>query len=145
MNLPSPSLSQPLRTPTSSGATLRPPSASGDHWAVQMNRRNRTTSMVVCFVTLGLHVVERGTPWFVWPLLVLQFLVYPQLLFVRARRSSTPLQAEIENTLADSVVFGAWSAGFGFPLWIAFAFFVGSLLNPIAFRGPRALGHGLFA
>ncbi len=101
--------------------------------------------MGVCFVTLGLHLLQRDAPWFVWPLLVAQFLVYPHLLFARARRSSTPLDAEVDNTLVDSFAFGAWSAALGFPLWIAFVFLVGSLVNPVAFRGPRGFGHGLLA
>ena len=141
MNAPPPPLPPTTRTTTSSGTTS-PPSSTGDHWAVRMNHRNRSASMLACFATIGLHVVERGLPWFVWPLLVLQFVVYPQILFVRARRASAPLAAEIDNTSIDSFVFGVWSAGLGFPLWIAFTFFVGALLNPIAFRGKRGFVHG---
>jgi len=135
----------PVPEPTSSRSTTSPPSSTGDHWAVRMNHRNRTASMLACFATLALHALERDLPSTVWPLLVVQFLVYPHVLLVRARRASSPLAAEIDNTSLDSFVFGAWSAGLGFPLWIALTFFVAGLLNPIAFRGKRGFVHGLGA
>jgi PAS domain S-box-containing protein len=80
-------------------------------------------------------------------LLAVSFLVYPHLLLWRALHSQHPRQAEIQNIFIDPVLFGLWTAGLGFPTWIAYAAVSSVTLNAIIARGvPGALvAFALFA
>src|SRR5690606_40563008 len=59
---------------------------------------------------IGSHLAWRGDGVLAWVLLALQFLVYPQLVYLRARRAPRPGKAEIDNLIVDSLLFGAWVA-----------------------------------
>jgi len=110
-------------------------SKQGDHWIVRMNRRNRSLCFGLLLATMGLHMADKGYGPFAWSALVLQCLLYPQLLYWRARRSEKPRQAEMTNMAIDAVVFGIWSAVLAFPLWICFIVFVGASVNLTVFGG----------
>lgn len=123
---------------------------SNVHWSVRMNHRNRSLAFVVAFAGLALHVGSSeasGLPDgpLTWVALVLQFLVYPQLLYLRARGSERQLETEVGHMMLDSFVFGLWAGLFSFPLWITFMFVVGGFMNPVAFRGLDGLARGLGA
>jgi diguanylate cyclase (GGDEF)-like protein len=45
--------------------------------------------------------------------------------------------------MLDAGAFGLWSGVFAFPLWVTFIFFVGSIVNPGAFRGRKGLAQGI--
>ncbi|MDK9703506.1 MAG: diguanylate cyclase [Sulfuritalea sp.] len=110
-----------------------------------MNYRNRSLSWVILCLVVAVHLHQQAhAPW-VWAALVLQFLVYPQVVYWRARLARDPLQAEIHNMLLDSFCFGIWSAGMGFPLWIAFVFGVGTSINLAAFEGGMGVVKALAA
>ncbi|MFA4969316.1 MAG: diguanylate cyclase [Sulfuritalea sp.] len=108
-----------------------------------MNYRNRSLSWVILCLVVAVHLYQQAhAPW-VWAALVLQFLVYPQVVYWRARLARDPLKAEIHNMLLDSFCFGIWSAGMGFPLWIAFVFGVSTSMNLAAFEGGKGVVKAL--
>jgi len=113
------------------------------HWAVRMNHLNRSWSWAVLCLLVGVHLATLAPPAWVWAALGLQFLVYPQAAYWRARRASDPLRAEILNMLTDAFALGVWSAAMGFPLWIAFLFGVGPCINLAAFQGAKGVFRAL--
>lgn len=112
-----------------------------DHWMVKMNRRNRTWCTFFNFVTVGALLLERGSGSLAWTLAVLQFLVYPQLIYLVARHARNPKRAEMHNVTLDAICVGAWAAALGFPLWNTFAFTLTSLLTTTAFKGWWGIGQ----
>lgn len=84
-----------------------------------------------------MHMWGRGYGASAWALLILQFLVYPHLLFLRARSAREPKKAELSNLLLDSLLLGIWSAALEFPAWIAVTLFLGTSLNNAINRGWR--------
>ncbi|MDP3519340.1 MAG: diguanylate cyclase [Hydrogenophaga sp.] len=115
------------------------------HWVVHMNHVNRSWSWAVLGLLVGVHLWPASPPGRVWLALALQFLLYPQLLYWRARRAPQPFRAEMHNMLFDAGVLGAWSAALGFPLWIAFLFGIGPCINLVAFQGARGVFSALAA
>lgn len=111
------------------------------HRLVRIYYQVRASAYAALFVAIGLHMRGRGYGETAWALLALQFLVYPHLLFWRARRAPNSLKAEQSNLLLDSLLVGIWAAALQFPVWIAFTLFLGTSLNNAINRGGRgALG-----
>lgn len=115
------------------------------HWVVRMNHFNRSLSWILVFGIVGLHFHEKGYGPVYWVFLALQFLVYPHVVYLRARRSTEQLSAEIQNMLLDAFCFGVWGAVLGFPLWIIHTLVVAGCLNMAAFRGARGALQALLA
>ena len=113
------------------------------HWVVRMNYSNRALSWAAAFGVIGSHLATRDAGLAAWVLLALQFLVYPHLVYWRARRSSDSLQAEIHNMVLDTLAMGAWLAALGFPLWFVAMLGITTCMNLSAFRGLRGLGLAL--
>lgn len=109
------------------------------HWIVQLNYRNRTASFALLFAAIGVHLMGLEHGWLIWTLLALQFVLYPHLMYLRARRSSSPLATELNNLICDSVLFGIWIGWLGFPLWISYTMLMGVTINLMVFRGPKGL------
>jgi PAS domain S-box-containing protein len=101
------------------------------------NHAVRTTAFFYCLVAIGLHFWERGAGPLAWALLVLQFAVYPHLVYLRARYSSEPRQAELDNLFVDAFLLGFWAAGLGFPEAITFGLTGATMLNAAVNRGTR--------
>lgn len=116
--------------------------AAPTHWVVRMNHRNRSASWLIVAAVLAVHFLEQGYGAWAWWLMVLQFLVYPHIVYLRARYAKDPLAAEIQNMLLDNFCFGLWAAALGFPLWIAYTLVICGCINMTAFR---ALKGGLQA
>ena len=134
--------------PSGPGGAARP--VRSVHWAVRMNRRSRSACFALIGLAVALHAADQAhSPVTLGPLLMglllLQFLVYPQALYAYSRRAAAPLQAEISNMRLDALLFGIWSAGLGFPLWISFGMFVGATVNLVAFLGLRGFAQGAAA
>jgi len=91
----------------------------------------RAAAFAYCFLTIGVHLWERGAGAGVWWLLALQFLAYPHLVYWRALRSAHPDRAERDNLYLDSALMGAWSAYLGFPTWITLALIGSGPLNSL--------------
>jgi PAS domain S-box-containing protein len=110
----------------------------------RLNYAVRTGAFAWCFVTIGIHMWERGYGWTALALLALQFLAYPHAMYWRASLSPKPNRAERDNLLLDSVFLGVWAAALGFPIWISYNIVGASLLNGIINRGgPGILWAGL--
>jgi diguanylate cyclase (GGDEF)-like protein len=102
-----------------------------------MNYRNRGVSWLLVALILGIHFHQQGLSLTHWLFMGLQFLVYPHLVFLRARQARDPLKAELQNMLLDNFCFGVWGALLGFPLWIFFALIVAGAINLSAFAAGR--------
>jgi PAS domain S-box-containing protein len=120
---------------------------------VRINRIVRSAAFAWCLVTIGLHLWTRDVGQMAWTLLVLQFALYPHIVYWRALLSARPNAAERDNLLLDSALLGAWSAYLGFPLWITWMMVGASTLNAVVNRGAlgalvalgcSALGAGLW-
>lgn len=114
-----------------------------DHWVVLMNHRNRSAAFLLAAGALALQMWGGGYPVWLWGAMLVYFLLGPHVMFWRARRSRVPLDAETKHTFVDALSFGLWSGLLGFPIWITFIFFVGSTMNPAAFRGKRGVAQGV--
>ena len=105
------------------------------HWVVNTHWRVRALAFPVALLIVSVHLWGQGQPMLVWVLLGAQLLIYPHLMYLRARRASDPKQAELHNLLLDSLLFGAWVAWLGFPAFIGFMFFIGTAINSAILRG----------
>src|SRR5579871_1111494 len=103
----------------------------------------RSASFFGCLIVIGLHLWERDFGPLGWTLLVLQFAVYPQLVYLRAKHSARPTHAELDNLLLDSVLLGAWCGALGFPTWISYALISATMLNSAVNRGLRGIIYSL--
>jgi PAS domain S-box-containing protein len=120
---------------------------------VRINRAVRTVSFAWCLVTIAIYLAGRSPGYMAWTLLVVQFAIYPQLVYWRALYSDRPNAAERNNLYLDSALLGAWSAYLGFPVWIAWMLIGAATLNAVVNRGLpglaisvacSALGAGLW-
>ena len=114
------------------------------HRFVRIFYRIRTASFAGLFVAIGIQIWGQGYGALAWTLLALQFLVYPHLLFWRARRAPNSLKAEHANLLLDCLLLGIWVAALEYPTWIAIPVFMGALLNNAMNRGWRGAVRALF-
>jgi PAS domain S-box-containing protein len=106
---------------------------------VRINRIVRTASFALCLVTIALYLSTRKPGFMAWTLLVLQFVVYPQLVYWRALYSERPSTAERNNLFLDSTLLGAWAAYLAFPLWITWMMIGAASLNAVVNRGLPGL------
>ena len=106
---------------------------------VRINRAVRTASFAWCLVTIAIYLWPRNPNYMGWTLLVVQFAIYPQLVYWRALYSDHPNAAERNNLYLDSVLLGAWSAYLGFPVWIAWMLIGAATLNAVINRGLPGL------
>jgi PAS domain S-box-containing protein len=102
---------------------------------VRINYAIRVGAFAWSFLVLAVHGWERGMGGVFWTLLVLQFLVYPHLMFLRARRARDQKLGELINLYADSALLGAWIAALHFPAWIAYAALFSTALNAMVVAG----------
>ncbi|MEN9437048.1 MAG: hypothetical protein RIR09_1703 [Pseudomonadota bacterium] len=114
-------------------------SQSGVHWTVKTNHRLRTFSFAIIFSSIVFHGWDKAYGPILWGLIALQLLVYPHLMYWRARRAKNSQQAEVNNLLMDSFLFGLLVATLGFPLWISFTVYIASTLNITISRGVRGM------
>src|SRR3954465_11181548 len=109
------------------------------HRLVRINYAIRVCAFAWSAAVLALLGLERGFGPAFWVLLVLMFLVYPHLAYLRARAAASPKAAELFNLYLDSALLGAWIAGLGFHAWPAYAALNASSLNAIVLRGVRGV------
>lgn len=112
---------------------------------MRLNRRNRSVFFALMFVVLGTHLLHLQSGPLAWGLLALQFLVYPQCVYLRARRAADPLRAEMHNLLLDALLLGLWIGAWGLPLWIGFILFISVCLNLMIFLGVGGLAKVVLA
>lgn len=112
---------------------------------VDGRHRIRMLAFAIACVPIGLHIWPRGYGQGIWALFVVQFLVYPHLLYWRSRTAGDPKRSEASNVMIDSVALGAWAAGLGFPLWISVGLFLTILVNHAMTGGLQGILLGLIA
>jgi len=110
---------------------------------VRVNRTVRSAAFAWCLLTIGLHLAPGKPGLTTWTMLVLQFVVYPQLVYWRAVYAERPNRAERNNLYLDALLLGAWSAYLGFPLWIAWMTVGAAALNAVVNRGMPGLAASL--
>jgi diguanylate cyclase len=113
------------------------PSNAKPHWIVSTHHRMRSAAFAYAFVFCGIYLWKGGFSVFYWLALAFQMLAYPHLVYWRALKSSDTHQAELDNLLMDSALWGVWAAALGFPLWIVFTLFMTSLMNSAISMGPK--------
>ena len=119
---------------------MAPSSAATDvHWTAKANHRLRTGSFALMFASVAFHGWGQGYSATIWGLIALHLLLYPQLVYWRARRSANSQQAEASNLLMDSFLFGLLVAALEFPLWISFTVYIASTLNITISRGVKGM------
>ncbi|HTM61631.1 MAG TPA: PAS domain S-box protein [Burkholderiales bacterium] len=110
---------------------------------MRVNRLVRTVAFAYCFLTIGIYLWGRDAGIGAWSLLVLQFFIYPHLVYWRASRSTRPARAELDNLFLDSAFLGAWVAYLGFPIWITYSMIAAATLNAAVYRGWQGVTLGL--
>ncbi len=108
-------------------------------WVVSNGYRVRIAAFALACLPIGLHILPRGYGAAVWALFVLQFLIYPHVMYWRTQKAAHPEQAELNNMAIDALLCGAWASGLGFPLWISTAMFLANLLNNTISRGASGI------
>jgi diguanylate cyclase (GGDEF)-like protein len=136
---------QPMHNPAMTSmqpVTAMPPR---DHWIVRTNYQTRTSSYLMLFAITGAQMAADGYGPLAWALLILLFLVYPQLAYWRAHRAASPRQTELNNLLVDSFLFGICAAALGFPLWISFTLLIGTTITHVLYLGIPGVLRSLVA
>ena len=110
-----------------------------------MNHKVRSGIFAVVFVMMLSHLAQGTQSWTVWGWLVLQFLVYPHLIYLWGRYAEDPTRAEMRALLLDPLLIGGWLAWLGFPLWISFPVAIGTLISISLYRGTRGTLQALAA
>ena len=105
------------------------------HRIVRTHYLIRTGAFALSFLVLALHGWDRRFGPLYWALLVAQFLVYPHLLYLRARLSKRSKTAELSNMHVDSLLLGAWVGALGLPTWISYSLLFATALNMTVLRG----------
>lgn len=105
----------------------------------------RTAAFAMVFVGLGQELWHKQVGYVTWTLFALQFLVYPHILYWRARRAADSQKAELNNLLLDSLLIGVWIAALHFPLWPSFTLLLAGLLNITISRGYKGTLQALLA
>jgi hypothetical protein len=103
----------------------------------------RSSAFAYSFLVIGVHFWERGAGALAYVLLGLQFIAYPQLVTLAARRARDPREAELRGQYLDSFLLGVWTAGLAFPTWIAYAASFSTTLNAAVSRGLSGAGCSL--
>ncbi len=98
----------------------------------------RCWSYAYAFAVVALLAAERGYGAGLYAAAVLQFLVYPQLLWWRMRRAADQRRADSQHMLLDALLLGAWSAQLEFTVWVAYGMLAAVAVNNMINRGPRA-------
>jgi len=109
--------------------------STGGHPMARIHYAIRAGAFAYSFLVLAIHGAERGFGAWYWLALVVQFLVYPHLAYLHARRAAEPRRAERINLYLDATLLGAWIGVLHFPLWIAYAALFSTSLNAIVVFG----------
>ena len=125
--------------------TAVPSTARGGRlWIARNNHRYRSVSFFMVFLAFVADGWgEPAGP--TWIPLTLLCLVYPHLVYLRARHAADPLAAELTNLVMDSLLWGAMIATLGFPLWPAGVVWLSALLNSTFCGGGRVLAMSVLA
>jgi diguanylate cyclase len=114
------------------------PRGQGVHRLVRMGYQVRSAAFAYLFLVIGVYLWERYAGLTALVLLILQFVIYPQVVYAVARRARRQKKAELNAQYLDALLFGVWTAALGYPTWIAYATCAGTALNAAVAQGlPR--------
>jgi hypothetical protein len=113
------------------------------HRSVQIGYRLRVVAYGYLLFVIGLHLLERSAGVLAYGLLALQCLVFPHLAYLHARRAANPKTAELRNLSLGIALLGAWTAGLGFPHWIAYLTFSAAALAGSVTRGLGGVAYAI--
>jgi diguanylate cyclase (GGDEF)-like protein len=114
-------------------------------WLVRKHHVLRTLSFALLMVAVTLHLWgTSASPW-LWTYLATQLLVYPHLMYLRARWGAEPIASELRNLLIDAYLLGLCATVLGLPIWIAFSMAMGALINNAFNKGWRGSVTGSIA
>jgi PAS domain S-box-containing protein len=103
---------------------------------VRINYAIRAGSFGYSFLVLGIHGAERGFGALFFAALAVQFLAYPHLVYLLARRSAQPRHVERNALYLDAALLGVWIGALHFPLWLAYSALFSITLNAMVVFGP---------
>ena len=124
---------------------MNPTPKNPEHWIVRMNHRHRAGSFALLFAAVGAHLMSQGYGPLAWGLNALLFLLYPHLVYWRARRAPDGMRAELNNLVIDSLLLGICAAALAFPLWITYTLFISTTINLTAYRGRQGFAQAVAA
>ncbi|MBX3622755.1 MAG: diguanylate cyclase [Rhizobacter sp.] len=130
-------LTQPLSSPM--------PAAQARSRLPQRMRMPRTLGLALGGLCVAGGLAQHGAPAWVWALLLVNALVWPQLAHALSSRSATPVQAEEHNLLADAALGGFWVAAMGFNLLPSVLIVAMLWMNNLAVGGRRLFTLGVLA
>ena len=113
------------------------------HRIVLVGYQIRAAAFGYSFLVVGVHLWERQAGAVAFGLLALQFVLYPQLVLLVARRARDGKRVELNAQYLDSFLLGGWTAGLGFPTWIAYAACFSTTLNAAVSRGLAGVARSL--
>jgi hypothetical protein len=85
------------------------------HRVVRMNYKNRTGPWLIAFAVLATYFGEHAYGLWVWLFMGLQFLVYPHLVFLRARHALDPATS-VAVTVVKNFCWFCPTSGWTLPL-----------------------------
>lgn len=123
-----------------SALSIRPP-----HWIVRTHHLQRTFLFANAFAFFAVHIWGRRPSPAWWVVLAAIFLIYPQVIYWRARRAPDSQNAELQNIVLDCFVVAVPTAALGFPLWPTYALFITTTMNNAVASGLQAVGLAIAA
>ena len=113
--------------------------------AVAANHKIRFWIFLALFVTVGLHMAAANYGGAAWSLLVLQFLICPQVFSWRMQHVDNQAKTQWQHRLLDALLAGIWVTALGFPLGISFVMLAGAVFNLTAMASWKGLGQATLA
>lgn len=103
--------------------------------------RMRMLGTVLCTLPIASVLLERSAPAWLWALLALNVLLWPQVALLLGRRARDPVAAEFRALMLDSAFGGAWIASMAVSAAPAAVFITLLTADKIASGGWRLLGR----
>lgn len=94
-------------------------------------------------VSIWFHGWDNGDAIAFWVALLLQSLVYPNLLLLHSLFARDSRKAQLYNLHADALCLGLWVAALKFPLWIGFAAFMTIAMANTISQGVRGIARAM--
>lgn len=114
------------------------------HPIVRLNYHARTLGCILIFLcTIMFFYHEKR--FLIWGAIIFHGLIWPQLAYFSAQKSSDPKKAEYRNILFDSFLYGAWIPLLSFQILVVPISIMASCIGSITLGGFRLLFWGLIS
>jgi signal transduction histidine kinase len=92
----------------------------------------------LAFIFTSERLARGGAPSIgVWAVMAVNFVAWPHIAYLVARRSRRSKEAELRNLLVDALCIGSWITGTAFSLWPSTAAIASLFIGIIGVGGPR--------